>query len=872
MEEQISFQCNSCKTRIDVSHTKAGGATQCPSCNEHVDVPTGIASGEIIGDFKIIKLLGVGGMGEVWLAHQDAMDRDVALKILSPSLTKDANFVNRFLAEVKTAAKLEHQNIISAYHAGQHKELHYLATSFVDGEELGEMLERIECVKEKDALLVMRDIAEALKYAWDKFSILHRDIKPANIMRQNDGTGKLMDMGIAKSLTSQDTSMTMTGVIVGTPNYMSPEQARGEKDIDCRSDIYAFGATLFELVTGKLPFEAPTPMGTITKHLTEPLPNPKTINPGISKQLAVLIQVLMEKDKIHRQENWDEVLEDIDNVIKGEYPAKFKKYNKTSGLYSVAIILFLIIGGLIFAIFNKEKIQNFFSKKNKNESVANNDNSDLNNKSIKRIGNDNVIKTPKTESIATSSVADFANIDKSKIEFTKQQSEKNWKEATRYAKENPKNYKTIIELYKVCKKGIYEGAAIIEISKIEKQQITAKSLEILNSLKIEAEQLAKENMFSRAAELYRNYNGNYAKETEIERLHCAKKYDKKAAELANKEIVAEKIRIKEIEEKRKLEIAKKETDKEVDKLIIELEELVFNKKYNDAFQLLKSKKDNKLYSENKKLYFSTYYSALEVLIDQNSALLDVFKTLINKNITLDCKNKRYKGKIEKVTNKILAINYKGVIIKIEPEEELDESQIQKYLSIKNKVAGIIFQLNTKTVKKNKNLTKLVIEREKSLFKSIFPKKCGVINKQIKEKEEEKARIKQAEKKGKKVIAIKESLNEILKTGNCNIKTPNNELIQNFREFFVRSNNKKDFIFNIKNKILKIEENVNKLKKEFKDFETNELNPELEKVMIIAEFIKEMKKQREKKEKFRNRDNKNFRRSDNYNNNQPNNND
>ena len=251
---EITFTCPHCKAEMETDENFAGDMAQCPSCNNTIMIPmAGIKEGMTIGGFLIERRLGMGGMGEVWLAHQTAMDRKVALKILSPALTGSPGFVTRFMAEVKMSAKLEHPNIVTAHDAGVEDGIYYLAMTYVDGVELDDRLSIDKTIPEQEALKIVRNIAEALKYSWDEFKILHRDIKPSNIMLDGRGNAKLMDMGISKSM-SENRDLTMTGMIIGTPYYMSPEQARADSELDSRSDIYALGATLYHMVSGEVPY------------------------------------------------------------------------------------------------------------------------------------------------------------------------------------------------------------------------------------------------------------------------------------------------------------------------------------------------------------------------------------------------------------------------------------------------------------------------------------------------------------------------------------------------------------------------------------------------------------------------------------------
>lgn len=318
---EINFTCPNCRAEIEADESSAGAVVPCPNCNVTVMIPLqGISPGMRIAGYEVLRRLGSGGMGEVWLARHTSMDRQVALKILSPALTSNKEFVTRFIKEVQTAAKLEHQNIVTAFDAGVDNNIHYLAMSYIDGVLLDDMLRIERKIPEKEALQIIRCVAEALRYAWNEYKILHRDIKPANIMLDCRRIPKLMDMGISKSL-AEEKKLTMTGIIVGTPYYMSPEQARADTDIDCRSDIYSLGATLYHLVTGEVPYDAPTTMGILTKHITDPFPPPQNRNPEVTDGCSALLEAMMAKKADDRPKTWEDVIKDIDLVLSGRFPA-----------------------------------------------------------------------------------------------------------------------------------------------------------------------------------------------------------------------------------------------------------------------------------------------------------------------------------------------------------------------------------------------------------------------------------------------------------------------------------------------------------------------------------------------------------------------
>lgn len=340
---ELSFNCSYCGVKIEADSTLAGKIIQCPKCSHAVKVSEGLMlEGTVLGGYSLEKLLGKGGMGEVWLATQTSMGRKVGLKILAYSLSKDPEFIARFNQEMKLVAKLDHPGIVSAYEAGYDKGFYFLATSYVDGATLESKIDAGKIFAEKEALAIARKVAEALKYAWDKHRILHRDIKPANIMIDNNGEVKLMDMGISKSLL-EDKSITMTGSILGTPYYMSPEQAKAEEDIDHRTDIYSLGATLYHMITGNLPYNATTTMGVLARMISENVTPVREINPKISGKCEKLILKMMAKDKSKRHGTWKEVIDEIervmdDRILDDELPESNRKPRMITSMVALLVI------------------------------------------------------------------------------------------------------------------------------------------------------------------------------------------------------------------------------------------------------------------------------------------------------------------------------------------------------------------------------------------------------------------------------------------------------------------------------------------------------------------------------------------------------
>ena len=317
---EIDFKCPKCMKSVKSDDSLCGEFMTCPACSEEIVIPIpGLTEKMSIGDFELIEKLGSGSMGEVWLAYQQTMDRKVALKILAPKYGSDSKFIDRFMSEVKHSAKLSHPNIVTAFYAGTDKGHYYLAISYVIGKTVEDIQAEEGKFEEKRALKIVLSVVDALEYAWNEFKILHRDIKPANIMINKRGEAMLLDLGIAKSV-EEESNLTMTGTVVGTPYYISPEQAMALTDIDFRADIYSLGTTLYHMVTGTVPYNATTAMAIIMKHINEDFPVPTQFNPEISDECTMLIQIMMSKEREDRQRSWGELRNDIERVLDGKMP------------------------------------------------------------------------------------------------------------------------------------------------------------------------------------------------------------------------------------------------------------------------------------------------------------------------------------------------------------------------------------------------------------------------------------------------------------------------------------------------------------------------------------------------------------------------
>jgi eukaryotic-like serine/threonine-protein kinase len=270
------------------------------------------------GRYRILRKLGSGGMADVYLAEDEELGRRVAIKILNDRHASDDQFVERFRREAKNAAGLSHPNIVSVYDRGEAEGTYYIAMEFLEGRSLKEQIVADGPLPIAAAIEITRQILRALGFAHRR-GIVHRDIKPHNVLlaeesgREADGRFKVTDFGISRTTTSQ---MTEAGSIVGTAQYLSPEQARGAP-VDQRSDIYSVGVVLFELLTGKLPFNGETPLEIAMKHLSEIPRPPSELRPEVPADLDMVVLRALAKDPSDRYENAEEMERDLARVAQG---------------------------------------------------------------------------------------------------------------------------------------------------------------------------------------------------------------------------------------------------------------------------------------------------------------------------------------------------------------------------------------------------------------------------------------------------------------------------------------------------------------------------------------------------------------------------
>ncbi|MCA9901336.1 MAG: serine/threonine protein kinase, partial [Anaerolineales bacterium] len=265
--------------------------------------------GSIVGNYRIEEKLGQGGMATVYKAHHERLDRPVAVKVLHAIFKDDDTFLRRFTREAQVVARLEHPNIVPVYDFAEHEGYPYLVMRFVQGQTLKEKLSQ-GTLSTKEMLHVASRVADGLDHA-HKQGVLHRDIKPSNILLTKGGGGFIADFGLARITQSGESTMSQD-MIMGTPQYISPEQAKGNMDLDGRTDIYSFGIVVYEMVTGRVPFASDTGYSVIHSQIFDPPPLPSSLNDKISPALELVLLKVLSKEPADRY------------ATAGEFVAAFK--------------------------------------------------------------------------------------------------------------------------------------------------------------------------------------------------------------------------------------------------------------------------------------------------------------------------------------------------------------------------------------------------------------------------------------------------------------------------------------------------------------------------------------------------------------------
>lgn len=272
-------------------------------------------SGQTLGEFHVLRKLGAGGMGQVYLARQASLDRPVALKLLKAGFAADPVALQRFEAEALAVARLQHPNVVQVYALGESGGRRFMALEYVDGRNLREYLARKGPPDLPVALSVLRQVAAALGAAHEA-GLVHRDVKPENVLVTKKGGVKVADFGLARAFAGDNPGLTLSGVVVGTPLYLSPEQAQG-KAVDHRSDLYSLGVTAYHLLTGEPPFRGKTAVDVALKHVTDK-PRPLAeARPDLPPDLCGLVHKLLAKDPGDRYQTAREVLRDLARIREG---------------------------------------------------------------------------------------------------------------------------------------------------------------------------------------------------------------------------------------------------------------------------------------------------------------------------------------------------------------------------------------------------------------------------------------------------------------------------------------------------------------------------------------------------------------------------
>ncbi|SDX34237.1 serine/threonine protein kinase [Amycolatopsis xylanica] len=273
--------------------------------------------------YELGDTLGYGGMSEVHHGHDVRLGREVAIKILRADLARDPQFQERFRREAQNAAALNHPAIVAVYDTGEANTefgpLPYIVMEYVEGRTLRDIVKTEGPMSQKRAMEVMADVCAALDFS-HRHSIVHRDVKPANVMITKNGAVKVMDFGIARAMHDGQSAMTQTAAVIGTAQYLSPEQARGEQ-VDARSDVYAAGCVLYELVTGEPPFTGDSPVAVAYQHVREDPKPPSSVNPAVSPELDAVVLKALSKGPANRYQSSAEMRSDLVRTLSGQRPS-----------------------------------------------------------------------------------------------------------------------------------------------------------------------------------------------------------------------------------------------------------------------------------------------------------------------------------------------------------------------------------------------------------------------------------------------------------------------------------------------------------------------------------------------------------------------
>ncbi len=346
--------CKYCQHEFRVPARVAGKQLNCPSCQRTITIAAAKVEdklvGKEVGGCRLIRRLGAGALGVVYEAEQVSVGRRIAIKMLSSRAAAQPEVVQRFQREAKLSAAIQHKNVVGVFDCGMDRGVHFLLMEFVDGNTLAGLSEEPENgrLDAKAATGYIRQCAEALAFVHGK-DIIHRDIKPANILVGKDGVAKLADLGLAKQIDNNDAAgLTMQGMALGSPAYMPPEQIRNARDAGRTADIYALGATFYQIVSGKLPFDGKTGTEVLTKVLREPPPPLATLVPDLPANVRELIEHMMQKDASKRPQSAEALIALIDGLGKASVKRVHtpKAASKRKGCMRLAMLAIAVAGGL----------------------------------------------------------------------------------------------------------------------------------------------------------------------------------------------------------------------------------------------------------------------------------------------------------------------------------------------------------------------------------------------------------------------------------------------------------------------------------------------------------------------------------------------
>jgi tetratricopeptide (TPR) repeat protein len=344
--------CGECGTQLPKSEESALSITKTLETPRE-ELTTGST---FAGRYQIIDELGKGGMGKVYRVLDKKLNEEVALKLIKPEISQDKKTVERFSNELKLSRKIVHKNIARMFDLNEEKGTHYITMEYVRGEDLKRLIRKIGQLSAGQAIPIVKQICEGLGEA-HRLGVVHRDLKPQNVMVDEDGNARIMDFGIARSPESK--GITGAGVMIGTPEYMSPEQVEG-KETDQRSDIYSLGIILYEMVTGRVPFEGDTPFTVGVKHKSEPPKDPKELNSQIPEELSRVILKCLEKDKEERYQSASEARSELENIERGipttervipeRRPLTSREITVTFGLKKLLVPALIFVGIIIIGV------------------------------------------------------------------------------------------------------------------------------------------------------------------------------------------------------------------------------------------------------------------------------------------------------------------------------------------------------------------------------------------------------------------------------------------------------------------------------------------------------------------------------------------